>query len=156
MIEVLRLGFDAMDAFRTVAHDPNWPYIVGALRLLIRTFVKSLPTNAGCNGLSSTKPFPEAMLLQARNSVDLHVRDPTFPGTRVAVNGLSTWRGACNLACGSRRRTPSVWVSRRNQRCALTARHWRRSAGQHSPVSSRIGDFRVAATKGLRSVLNES
>ena len=92
MIEVLRLGFDAMDAFRTVAHDPNWPYIVGALRLLIRTFVKSLPTNAGCNGLSSTKPFPEAMLLQARNSVDLHVRDPTFPGTRVAVNGLSTSR----------------------------------------------------------------
>jgi hypothetical protein len=85
-IEVLGRAFDAVDGFRTVVHDPDWPYFVEALRLLIRTFVDSVPTNGGCNGLSSIKPFPETVLLQVRDSVDLHVRDPTVPGSR----GLST------------------------------------------------------------------
>ena len=89
-IEVVGRAFDAVDGFRTVVHDPDWPYFVGALRLLIRTFVDSLPTNGGCNGLSSIKPFPEMVLLQARNSVDLHVRGPTVPGSRGVVNELST------------------------------------------------------------------
>jgi hypothetical protein len=74
MIEVLGRAFDAVDGFRTVVHDPDWSYFVGALRLLIRSFVDSLPTNGGCNGLSSIKPFPETVLLQVRDSVDLHVR----------------------------------------------------------------------------------
>jgi hypothetical protein len=79
MIDAVGRAFDAVDGFRTVVHDPDWPYLVGALRLLIRTFADSLPTNAGCTGLSSIKPFPETVLLQARNSVDLHVRDPAVP-----------------------------------------------------------------------------
>jgi hypothetical protein len=94
MIDVVGRAFDAVDGFRTVVHDPDWPYLVGALRLLIRTFAGSLRTNGGCNGLSSIKPFPETVLLQARNSVDLHVRDPAVPGSRGAVNELSTSRSA--------------------------------------------------------------
>jgi hypothetical protein len=90
MIEVVGRAFDALDGFRTDVHDPVWPYFVGPLRLLIRTFVNYLPTNGGCNGLSSIKPFPETVLLQARNSVDLHVRDPTVPGSGGVVNELST------------------------------------------------------------------
>ena len=31
-IEVLGLVSNAMDGFRTVVHDPDWPYLVGALR----------------------------------------------------------------------------------------------------------------------------
>ena len=92
MIEVVGRALDAVDGFRTVVHDSDWPYLVGALRLLIRTFADSLPTNGGCNGLSSIKPFPETVLLQARNSVDLHVRDPAVPGSGGIVNELSTQR----------------------------------------------------------------
>jgi len=86
MVEGLGRALHAVDGFRTVVHDPDWPCLVGALRLLIRTFVNSLPTNGGCNGLSSIKPFPETALLQVRDSVDLHVRAPTVSGSP----GLST------------------------------------------------------------------
>lgn len=48
--------------------------------------MNSLPTNGGCNSLSSIKPFPETVLLQVRDFVGLHVRDPTVPGPL----GLST------------------------------------------------------------------
>jgi hypothetical protein len=41
MIEVLGRAFDAVDGFRTVVHDPVWPYFVGPLRRLIRTFADS-------------------------------------------------------------------------------------------------------------------
>jgi hypothetical protein len=58
MIEVLGRAFDAVDAFRTVVHVPDWPYLVGELRRLIRKFMDPPPTNDGRYGLSSIKPFP--------------------------------------------------------------------------------------------------
>jgi len=90
-----------VDGLRTVVHDPHSPYFVGALRLLIRTFVNSLPINGGCNGLSSIKPFPETVLIQVRDSVDLQVRDPTVPVSRELSTNCQR-RDRCTLTRGSR------------------------------------------------------
>jgi len=123
MIEELDRSLDAVDGFRTVVHDPDWPYFVGALRFLIRTFVNSLPTNGGCNGLSSIKPFRETVLLQVKDSVDLHVRDPTVSGSP----GLSTNCQRCerwkphprSLLKGFSHRETCRWGTLPKSRCLL-------------------------------------
>jgi hypothetical protein len=85
-IEVLGALFDPLDGFKTVVQIPDWSCRIDVTRRLIRTFADFIPTEGRCNGLSSIKPFPETVLLQARNFVDLHVRDPPFP----ALGELST------------------------------------------------------------------
>ena len=82
MIEELDRFLDAVDGFRTVVHDPNWPYFVGALRFLIRTFVNSLPTNRGCNGLSSIKPFPERRSFMSETPLTCMFAPQPFPVLR--------------------------------------------------------------------------
>jgi hypothetical protein len=84
--EAAAVAFDEVDGFRTVVHDPDWPYLVGA-HAFDQDVRGSPPTNGGCNGLSSIEPFHETVLLQARSTVDptflgFYVNGSTGPSTR--------------------------------------------------------------------------
>lgn len=87
-IEVLGAAFDATDGCNTVVHDPEWPYLVGAPRRLIRRFALPYQLTEVQRSFVDQTVYGDGAP-PVRNSVDQHVRDPAVPGSRGVVNGLS-------------------------------------------------------------------